>query len=633
MKSIRVSLIVYFLVLLAVVFGTASVLVYRNAVKNLEDKQEADRKWRKLRYEVDCDKVKNDFEAKLESTAHEVAIRAALTVTTRLGSGARIRQLLGVGLINDGPATLLAPFYYNPGPFPPGIRNPVSDQVSFLQSRVDSFDEERFPQSANPAEPLYYQINFSWNTNAWLSTSMGNQALPFSIDNYAASDFFPHTEDMTLPLINRRVRRVVLKQPVDRPVRIGFGSPRGRGDGRGGGRGGDGRGGRGDGRGPVGRSDEQRGGPGPPRVPPSDRPSPVPGLLPVESDARWIVVYCAMEPTQLETKLAELAHEYEVSSQELQAEAQHALAALRRRLLLLGLGTFLGTTLGGSLLVSLGLAPLRRLTDAVSRVTHKDFRLPLAADKPLPTELDPIRHRLQDTLDLLRKAFEREKQASADISHELRTPVASLLTAIEVSLKKQRSAAEYRQTLEDCRITARQMRHLVERLMALARLDAGSDRVRPREVDVGQLVSECATLVRPLAGERGLELRVHCPKAVTWTTDPDKLREVIVNLLHNAIQYNQPAGAVDLSAQADNGWLDLQVHDTGQGIAPEAFGHIFERFYRSDPSRSGSELHAGLGLSIVKGYVGLLGGTITVESQVGQGSTFRVRLPAVGQAA
>jgi signal transduction histidine kinase len=120
---------------------------------------------------------------------------------------------------------------------------------------------------------------------------------------------------------------------------------------------------------------------------------------------------------------------------------------------------------------------------------------------------------------------------------------------------------------------------------------------------------------------------------VTWTTDPDKLREVIVNLLHNAIQYNQPAGAVDLSAQADNGWLDLQVHDTGQGIAPEAFGHIFERFYRSDPSRSGSELHAGLGLSIVKGYVGLLGGTITVESQVGQGSTFRVRLPAVGQAA
>jgi signal transduction histidine kinase len=297
------------------------------------------------------------------------------------------------------------------------------------------------------------------------------------------------------------------------------------------------------------------------------------------------------------------------------------------------LGTFAGTTVGGLVLVGLGLAPLRRLTDAVSRVSPKNFRLPFGPRETLPSELEPIRDRLQQTLDELRKAFEREKQASADISHELRTPVASLMTVIEVALRKPRSAEEYRQTLEDCRATARQMRHLVERIMALARLDAGSDRLRPREVDVGELVHDCAALVKPLAGERGLELRVHCPKPVTWTTDPDKLREVLVNLLHNAIQYNRPAGAIDVSAQADGRWLDVQVHDTGVGIAPEAFEHIFERFYRADASRHADDLHAGLGLSIVKGYVGLLGGTISVESRVGQGSTFRVRLPATGQAA
>ncbi|HEX4590573.1 MAG TPA: HAMP domain-containing sensor histidine kinase, partial [Gemmataceae bacterium] len=198
-----------------------------------------------------------------------------------------------------------------------------------------------------------------------------------------------------------------------------------------------------------------------------------------------------------------------------------------------------------------------------------------------------------------------------------------------VALRKPRSAEEYRQTLEDCRFTARQMRQLVERLLALARLDSGSDRPRPRRVDVGELVLESAALVRPLAGERGLEIRVHGAKPVVWTTDPDKLREVLINLLHNAVQYNRQDGAIDVSAQADDGWLDVQVHDTGVGISKEAFDRIFERFYRADPSRHANELHAGLGLSIVKGYVGLLGGTITVDSQIGQGSTFRVRLPSM----
>src|SRR5581483_9867255 len=111
-------------------------------------------------------------------------------------------------------------------------------------------------------------------------------------------------------------------------------------------------------------------------------------------------------------------------------------------------------------------------------------------------------------------------------------------------------------------------------------------------VDVTDVVSASAALIRPLASERGLELRVHCPKPIPATTDPDKLREVLVNLLHNAVQYNKPAGAIDVSAQADGGWLDVQVHDTGVGIAPEAFDHIFERFYRADASRHSEDLHA-----------------------------------------
>jgi signal transduction histidine kinase len=201
------------------------------------------------------------------------------------------------------------------------------------------------------------------------------------------------------------------------------------------------------------------------------------------------------------------------------------------------------------------------------------------------------------------------------------------MTTLGVALKKPRSAEEYRQTLENCQGIGRQLRQLVERVMALTKLDAGSDRLRPREFDAAELAADCAALIKPLAADRRLEVRVHCPKPAEWTTDADKLREVLVNLLHNAVEYNKPGGAVDVTVQPDGNFLDVQVHDTGVGIAPEAHDHIFERFYRADPSRQDSELHAGLGLSIVKGYVELLGGTVSVSSVVGQGSTFRVRLP------
>ncbi len=117
-----------------------------------------------------------------------------------------------------------------------------------------------------------------------------------------------------------------------------------------------------------------------------------------------------------------------------------------------------------------------------------------------------------------------------------------------------------------------------------------------------------------------------CPTQLT--TDPDKLREVLNNLLHNAIQYNCPAGQIDLTVARDNGHVRLEVRDTGIGIAPEARELIFERFYRADPSRTSDGMNAGLGLAIVKEYVELMGGRIAVNSAPGQGSTFRIELPA-----
>jgi signal transduction histidine kinase len=152
------------------------------------------------------------------------------------------------------------------------------------------------------------------------------------------------------------------------------------------------------------------------------------------------------------------------------------------------------------------------------------------------------------------------------------------------------------------------------------------------------LARQCATVVRPLAEARGLKLSVEDLRSPAQANggdgaclvqiDPDKLREIVTNLLHNAIQYNRPGGSIDLRVARAKGALEVEVRDTGIGIAPEVREHIFERFYRADPSRNCDELHAGLGLAIVKEYIDLMGGSIGVESTEGQGSTFRVLLPA-----
>jgi len=270
--------------------------------------------------------------------------------------------------------------------------------------------------------------------------------------------------------------------------------------------------------------------------------------------------------------------------------------------------------------------PLRRLSDAVSKISPRDFQLPFG-EKHLPAELNPIVRRLQGTLDLLKRAFAREKQATADISHELRTPLAVLLTTSELALRKPRSAEEYRELLQDCRLSAQQMNEIVQRLLTLARLDAGVDQLQQKPIDASQLADQCLALVRPLAEARGLTLSSTKPAALPLRGDPDKLREVLNNLLHNAIQYNRPRGRIDVRLARENGNLEMEVSDTGIGIDPEAHGQIFERFYRTDTSRTGDGMHAGLGLALVKEYVNLMRGSIDVESVPGQGSTFRVRLP------
>ncbi len=328
-----------------------------------------------------------------------------------------------------------------------------------------------------------------------------------------------------------------------------------------------------------------------------------------------------------ESDIAKLREQLDRELEDLRNGGDDTLLRLGKQFLLIGVATFVALVFGGFWLIRLGLSPLNRLSDAVSQVSEKDFRLPIDQDG-LPRELKPIAGRMAVTLEQLKRVFEREKQAAADISHELRTPVAALLTTLDITLRKPRSAEEYREVLQDCRNSGQQINQLVERLLTLARLDAGADMLRPRDVDVAALTDQCVALVRPLAEARGLSLNVHHNGPAALYADPDKLREVLTNLLHNAIEYNKPNGSIDVQVERSNGTLAMEVRDTGIGISPEARKRIFERFYRADSSRhSGDTPHAGLGLAIVKGYVDLMGGSIDVDSTQGAGTTFRVRLP------
>jgi heavy metal sensor kinase len=575
-RSIRLSLVLSFLVLLALTLGTVSVIVYRTAAGELAAKQE--------RLAAMLQKA---HQAKLDDKLLDEA-RALGQLVRLQGEGRNPRQssLYMMGLLAGSQgfdAQFAAQLWILEG------TRPLRDHL-FAMSFKLKINELVLPEQEDQLAQ-FVQINGTRGAS-WRSDSLGEHTLPFDPHQFSGTELIawhfddPKLEDIQLRRVTS-LRRVILKVSH---FRVNFGPlVWGKGPGR--------------------------------------RLEGVPRAQFPPLPQHTIFIQVAYDKSRTDGVLGRMQADLDRDLNRLERSSQETLGALRQTLLAVSMGAFVAALVGGSVLLRLGLAPLRRLSDAVSRVSEKDFRLPLDGAR-LPIELRPIVVRLEQTLDQLKRAFAREKQAAADLSHELRTPLAALMTTLDVALRKPRPVDQYIEVLQECRASGQHMYGLVERLLLLARLDAGVDNVRPREVDVGALAEQCAAMVRPLAEARGLSLRVHKDGAVRVKADPDKLREVFTNLLHNAIQYNRPDGAIDVAVARDNGDVRVEVRDTGIGIAPEARQLIFERFYRADPSRHSEELHAGLGLAIVKGYVDLMGGAIDVESTKGQGSTFRVCLPA-----
>lgn len=271
----------------------------------------------------------------------------------------------------------------------------------------------------------------------------------------------------------------------------------------------------------------------------------------------------------------------------------------------------------GSLAALLGLwwlslrlvRPLDLLSRHIAAITPDRLSTRLG-NLALPSELDPVRVRLDDLLERLEAAFRRERAFTADAAHELRTPLAGLRTTLEVAASRERPAADYRQALHDSLEISAQMQALVDNLLALARVEAGQVTSEREPTDLAALVDECWSTVSTRAQARGLHHDFALGEVGTIAIDRAKFRLVLGNLLDNAVSYTDTGGDLRLQASIANGALHLSVENSGCTLPPDAAGQVFAPFWRGDAAHTATGVHCGLGLALCQKIIRVMDGDI-----------------------
>jgi two-component system sensor histidine kinase QseC len=307
------------------------------------------------------------------------------------------------------------------------------------------------------------------------------------------------------------------------------------------------------------------------------------------------------------------------------SDTRAMLATLVAWFLGLGLTTLGVASIAAWRAVVRGLSPVSEMAARIEGIDASALGVRVPANE-VPTELAPIARRLNDLLDRLQSAFQRERRFTADVAHELRTPLSILQTSLELALRTDRPAAEYRRTLADALETTQQTAVLVENLLMLARLDADGVRVSDEEVMLRSLVESCWVPYETTARDGGLELSNEIGEAQIVVADRGKLRLIASNLLGNAAEYTEQGGWIRVSSDPASG-IVLAVTDSGPPIPEDARERLFRRFWRGDEARSDAGVHCGIGLSLVRSLCDCLGYTIEVESPDDGPVSFIVRGP------
>jgi len=313
---------------------------------------------------------------------------------------------------------------------------------------------------------------------------------------------------------------------------------------------------------------------------------------------------------------------------------------LLRSLALVLFGT-LAVAGAASVVVSFKLAahltrPLQRIAAAASSVQEADLsvRIPEVSKD---AELQDVTVGLNSMLGRLEAAFEMRQQMlgnqrrfTADASHELRTPLTNLQGHLEVALRRPRSAEEYQHSLAVALSETRRMARLVADLLTLSRADADLLRLKQRPCDLAEIAAQSACAFRNQAERTGTELSLEGSNKLMIVADPERLRQVIDNLLDNALRYAPSGSKVSLTLCEENGEARLSVIDSGPGLTTEEQPRVFERFYRTDASRTSESGGTGLGLSIAKAIVEAHRGRIEVRSNPGIMTAFTIALKQEG---
>lgn len=295
--------------------------------------------------------------------------------------------------------------------------------------------------------------------------------------------------------------------------------------------------------------------------------------------------------------------------------------------MLLGLPlVLLLAALGGLLLADQALRPVDRISRTAQAISAGDLTWRIGS-RGVADEVGRLAATFDQMLDRLQAAFERERRFTADASHELRTPLTVIKGRLSVTLSRRRTPPEYENTLRDLEQEVDRLIRLSTDLLLLTRLDQGSRDLQPERLDLSDLLGAVVEQVQPLAEIRSIAIIKDIPPELSIYGDPDHLIRLFLNLLDNAIKYTPIKGQVKVLSARQGAAVWVAISDTGSGIAPEHLPHLFERFYRVEANRSRHTGGAGLGLAISYEIVRLHQGSLNVQSEPGQGTTFTVHLP------
>jgi len=281
---------------------------------------------------------------------------------------------------------------------------------------------------------------------------------------------------------------------------------------------------------------------------------------------------------------------------------------------------------GGILVMRRALHPLDEITQTAETITSRNFgeRLPVIRTgdeiERLTTSLNRMMMRLEDS-------FQHISRFSADVSHELRTPLAILRGELEALAQLEHLSPATLEVVGSALEEIARLTQIVNQLLEISRLEAGQATKEIGLVNLGELAISTAEQMRLLADEKSIRLEYLVSSEVTVVGNASLLRQVVVNLLDNAIKYTPKDGSVELLVETRGAKAVLEVRDTGIGIPADALPHICERFYRADKARSRHSGGAGLGLSIVKSICAAQGGELSIFSSEGEGARVRIEMP------